>query len=179
VHELEEKGASLQLLKPAIDTGGTIGRMVTVLGMVAEMERGFIRGRQRAEKAKGVSQGPPGDVCLQTLPFVDSSLTISARRRKHLAQQYGWWGKQPRIAPMKIALITAASAIFICGTALAREVIVSPIVPFHGASSLTEHRTAQIESAAREGVVLCTTRYVTTTHGDGNSTTRKSVNCEE
>ena len=64
-----------------------MGRMVpTVLGMVAEMERGFIRGRQRAEKAKGVSQGPPGDVCLQTLPFVDSSLTISARRRKHLAQ---------------------------------------------------------------------------------------------
>jgi hypothetical protein len=80
---------------------------------------------------------------------------------------------------MKIALITAASAIFICGTALAREVIVSPIVPFHGASSLTEHRTAQIESAAHEGVVLCTTRYVTTTRGDGNSTTRKSVNCEE
>ena len=80
---------------------------------------------------------------------------------------------------MKIALITAASAIFICGTALAREVIVSPIVSFHRASSLTEHRTAQIESAAREGIVLCTTRYVTTIRGDGNSTTRKSVNCEE
>ena len=58
------------MLEPTIDTGGPMGRMVlTVLGMVAEMERGFIRGRQRAEKAKGVSQGPPGDVCLQTLPF--------------------------------------------------------------------------------------------------------------
>jgi hypothetical protein len=39
VHELEEKGASLRVLEPAIDTGGPMGRMVlTVLGMVAEME---------------------------------------------------------------------------------------------------------------------------------------------
>jgi DNA invertase Pin-like site-specific DNA recombinase len=49
VHELEEKGASLRVLEPAIDTGGPMGRMVlTVLGMVAEMELGFIRDRQRA-----------------------------------------------------------------------------------------------------------------------------------
>ena len=35
VHELEEKGASLRVLEPAIDTGGPMGRMVlTVLGMV-------------------------------------------------------------------------------------------------------------------------------------------------
>ena len=41
VHELEEKGASLRVLEPAIDTGGPTGRMVlTVLGMVAEMELG-------------------------------------------------------------------------------------------------------------------------------------------
>jgi DNA invertase Pin-like site-specific DNA recombinase len=47
VHELEEKGASLRVLEPA--TGGPMGRMVlTVLGMVAEMELGFIRDRQRA-----------------------------------------------------------------------------------------------------------------------------------
>jgi DNA invertase Pin-like site-specific DNA recombinase len=40
VHELEEKGATLRVLEPAIDTGGPMGRMVlTVLGMVAEMER--------------------------------------------------------------------------------------------------------------------------------------------
>ena len=116
---------------------------------------------------------------LQTLPFVESSLTISARRRKHLAQHTCLWGKQPRIAPMKIMLISVASAIFISGTAFAREVIVSPIVPFHRASIPAEHRAAQLEGAAREGVVLCTTRYVTTTRGDGSSTTRKSVNCEE
>ena len=59
VHELEEKGASLRVLEPAIDTGGPMGRMVlTVLGMVAEMELGFIRDRQRAgidaAKAKGI-----------------------------------------------------------------------------------------------------------------------------
>jgi DNA invertase Pin-like site-specific DNA recombinase len=64
VHELEEKGASLRVLEPAIDTGGAMGRMVlTVLGMVAEMELGFIRDRQRAgidaARAKGVYKGRP------------------------------------------------------------------------------------------------------------------------
>jgi DNA invertase Pin-like site-specific DNA recombinase len=64
VHELEEKGASLRVLEPGIDTGGPMGRMVlTVLGMVAEMELGFIRDRQRAgidaAKAKGVYKGRP------------------------------------------------------------------------------------------------------------------------
>jgi DNA invertase Pin-like site-specific DNA recombinase len=64
VHELEEKGASLRVLEPAVDTGGPMGRMVlTVLGMVAEMELGFIRDRQRAgidaAKAKGIYTGRP------------------------------------------------------------------------------------------------------------------------
>ena len=52
------------MLEPAIDTGGPTGRIVlTVLGMVAEMELGFIRDRQRAgidaAKAKGVYKGRP------------------------------------------------------------------------------------------------------------------------
>jgi DNA invertase Pin-like site-specific DNA recombinase len=64
VHELEQKGASLKVLEPEIDTAGPMGRMVlTVLGMVAEMELGFIRDRQRAgidaAKAKGVYKGRP------------------------------------------------------------------------------------------------------------------------
>jgi DNA invertase Pin-like site-specific DNA recombinase len=64
VHELEEKEASLRVLEPAIDTGGPMGRMVlTVLGMVAEMELGFIRDRQRAgidaAKLKGIYKGRP------------------------------------------------------------------------------------------------------------------------
>jgi DNA invertase Pin-like site-specific DNA recombinase len=62
VHEFEEKGASLRVLEPAIDTGGPMGRMIlTVLGIVAEMELSFIRNRQRAgmdaAKAKGVYNG--------------------------------------------------------------------------------------------------------------------------
>jgi DNA invertase Pin-like site-specific DNA recombinase len=53
-----------RVLEPAIDTGGPMGRMVlTVLGMVAEMELGFIRDRQRAgidaAKAKGIYKGRP------------------------------------------------------------------------------------------------------------------------
>src|ERR1700684_1765703 len=64
VHELEEKGASLRVLEPAIVTGGPMGRMVlTVLGMGAEMELGFIRDRQRAgidaAKAKRIYKGRP------------------------------------------------------------------------------------------------------------------------
>jgi DNA invertase Pin-like site-specific DNA recombinase len=52
------------VLEPAINIGGPMGRMVlTVLGMVVEMELGFIRDRQRAgidaAKAKGVYKGRP------------------------------------------------------------------------------------------------------------------------
>ena len=59
----KKKEESPRLLEPAINTG-PIGRMVlTVLGMVAEMELGFIRDRQRAgidaAKAKGVYKGCP------------------------------------------------------------------------------------------------------------------------
>jgi DNA invertase Pin-like site-specific DNA recombinase len=44
VHELDQKGAFLRILEPAISTDGPMGKMVlTVLGMVAEMELGFIK----------------------------------------------------------------------------------------------------------------------------------------
>ena len=59
VHELDERGCSLQVLEPAIDTGGPMGKvMLTVLGMVSEMELGFIKERQRAgiEKAKAAGK---------------------------------------------------------------------------------------------------------------------------
>lgn len=66
VHELTERGAFLQVLQPAITTndGTGLGKMVlTVLGMVAEMELGFIKERQKAgieaAKAKGVYRGRP------------------------------------------------------------------------------------------------------------------------
>lgn len=49
VHELEGKGAFLSVLDPAFSTKDATGHMlVTVLGMVAEAERKFIRERQQA-----------------------------------------------------------------------------------------------------------------------------------
>ena len=62
VHELDEKGASLRVLEPDVTTAGSIGRMViTILGMVADMELKFIKDRQRAgidaAKAMGTYKG--------------------------------------------------------------------------------------------------------------------------
>ncbi len=62
VHELEAKGAALTVLEPAFSTKDATGSiLVMVLGMVAEMERRFIRERQQAgiEEAKraGVYKG--------------------------------------------------------------------------------------------------------------------------
>jgi DNA invertase Pin-like site-specific DNA recombinase len=62
VHELEAKGAALTVLEPAFSTKEATGAvLVTVLGMVAEMERRFIRERQQAgieaAKAKGIYKG--------------------------------------------------------------------------------------------------------------------------
>ena len=58
VHELDQKGASLRILEPAISTDGPMGKMVlTVLGMVAEMELGFIKARQREGIERAKSQG--------------------------------------------------------------------------------------------------------------------------
>src|SRR5262245_34542467 len=62
VHELESKSAHIRVLEPAVSTEGPVGKMVlTVLGMVAEMEVGFIRERQRsgieAAKARGIRVG--------------------------------------------------------------------------------------------------------------------------
>lgn len=67
VHTLTEKGCSLKVLEPAIDTSGSMGKMVlTVLGMVSEMELGFIKERQRAgiekAKSKGVYKGRPSSL---------------------------------------------------------------------------------------------------------------------
>ena len=62
VHELEAKGAALTVLEPAFSTKDATGSiLVMVLGMVAEMERRFIRERQQVgiEEAKkaGVYKG--------------------------------------------------------------------------------------------------------------------------
>ena len=89
---------------------------------------------------------------------------------------------------MKTMLIVATSAVFLFGTAFAREVIsrvvtpafarevvISRVVAPDGAS-IVERHTAQLNSASG---VLCGTKYITTTSSDGKRTTRKSVDCEE
>ncbi len=64
VHDLDRVGASLRVLDPELSTEGDLGRIVvTVLGMVAEMEHRFILERQRAgieaAKQRGVYKGRP------------------------------------------------------------------------------------------------------------------------
>jgi DNA invertase Pin-like site-specific DNA recombinase len=58
VHELDQKGAGLRVLEPEFCTATDTGRiLVTVLGMVAEMERKFILERQRSGIAKAKAAG--------------------------------------------------------------------------------------------------------------------------
>lgn len=55
IHECEQKGAFVTVLDPHVSTRGEMGHIVlTVLGMVAQMERRFIKERQRdgIEQAK-------------------------------------------------------------------------------------------------------------------------------
>jgi DNA invertase Pin-like site-specific DNA recombinase len=62
VHEVEQAGAFVTVLDPHISTRGEMGHIVlTVLGMVAQMERRFIKERQREgiglAKLRGVYAG--------------------------------------------------------------------------------------------------------------------------
>jgi len=62
IHEVEQMGAFVTVLDPYVSTRGDMGHLViTVLGMVAQMERRFIKDRQRdgIERAKsnGVYKG--------------------------------------------------------------------------------------------------------------------------
>jgi DNA invertase Pin-like site-specific DNA recombinase len=62
VHECEQRGAFVTVLDPHVSTRGEMGHVVlTVLGMVAQKERRFIKERQREgierAKANGVYRG--------------------------------------------------------------------------------------------------------------------------
>lgn len=62
VHECEQRGAFVTILDPHVSTRGEMGHVIiTVLGMVAQMERRFIRDRQREgiqkAKAAGIYKG--------------------------------------------------------------------------------------------------------------------------
>jgi len=55
IHECDQRGAFVTVLDPHVSTRGEMGQVImTVLGMVAQMERRFIKERQREgiEKAK-------------------------------------------------------------------------------------------------------------------------------
>src|SRR5690606_14855447 len=62
IHECEQRSASVTVLDPHVSTRGDMGHVVlTVLGMVAQMERRFIKERQREgiqrAKAEGAYKG--------------------------------------------------------------------------------------------------------------------------
>jgi DNA invertase Pin-like site-specific DNA recombinase len=62
IHEAEQRGAFVTVLEPHVSTRGEMGHIVlAVLGMVAQMERRFIKERQREgierAKAEGVYVG--------------------------------------------------------------------------------------------------------------------------
>lgn len=90
VHEMKQKGASLKVLSPAIDTSGPMGEIIlTVLGMVAQMERQFIKERQKsgieAAKAKGVYKGGKAKIDLQTV----ERLKADGRTMSQIAAHFG------------------------------------------------------------------------------------------
>lgn len=92
---------------------------------------------------------------ISTRLLLHSSLTVFARRRKHRVDHKWWEDKQPRIATMKRMLTSAACAIFIIGTACAREVTASLSLILHRASIIAARRIAQLDRPAREGVLPC------------------------
>ncbi len=62
VHEAQQRGAFVTVLDPHVSTRGEMGQIIlTVLGMVAQMERRFIKERQKEgitrAKAAGVYKG--------------------------------------------------------------------------------------------------------------------------
>ena len=58
IYEAEQRGAFVTVLDPHVSTRGEMGHLVlTVLGMVAQMERRFIKERQREGIARAKAEG--------------------------------------------------------------------------------------------------------------------------
>lgn len=65
VHECHQRGAFVTILDPHVSTRGEMGQVIlTILGMVAQMERRFLRERQREgiERAKAAGAYKGGKV---------------------------------------------------------------------------------------------------------------------
>ncbi len=88
LHEVEQRGAHVTVLDPHVSTRGEMGHVVlTVLGMVAQMERRFIKDRQRdgieQAKARGVYRGGKRRLdrtAISALAAEGHSPTLIARR---------------------------------------------------------------------------------------------------
>ncbi|WP_112662786.1 recombinase family protein [Microvirga flavescens] len=90
VHELQAKGASLRILEPAFSTNEGTGMMlVTVLGMVAEMERQFLAERQKvgieAAKKRGVYKGRKASVPVNRI----QEMKAAGHRPSAIAKELG------------------------------------------------------------------------------------------
>ena len=70
---------------------------------------------------------------------------------------------------MKRLLISTACAIFICGTACAREVTLSPTFTLHGSTIFAARHVAQSNSAVGATGELCTTEYIPTRDDRGGT----------
>ena len=79
---------------------------------------------------------------------------------------------------MKRLLISTACAIFICGTACAREVTLSQTPTFHDSTIFATRHVAQSTSVVGATGELCTTEYIST-RDDRGWYVRKSVDCED
>ncbi|TGS19037.1 recombinase family protein [Mesorhizobium sp. M2E.F.Ca.ET.209.01.1.1] len=74
IHECEQRGAFVTVLDPHVSTRGEMGHIVmTVLGMVAQMERRFIKERQREgiDKAKNAGLYRGGKARIDHLHIVE------------------------------------------------------------------------------------------------------------
>jgi hypothetical protein len=79
---------------------------------------------------------------------------------------------------MKKLLISTACAIFISGTACAREVTMSSTFTPHGSTTAAARHVAQSNSAVGTTGELCTTEYIST-RDDRGWYVRKSVDCAD
>ena len=79
---------------------------------------------------------------------------------------------------MNRLLISTACAIFICGTACAREVTLSPTFTPHGSTIFAARQVAQSNSVIGATGELCTTEYIPT-RDDRGWYVRRSVDCED
>ena len=79
---------------------------------------------------------------------------------------------------MKRLLISTACAIFICGTACAREVTMSPTFTPHGSTIFAARHVAQSTRVVGATGELCTAEYVST-RDDRGWYVRRSVDCAD